>query len=48
LRGALGDRPWVEFMTDPRVRLEFVSYQALHRELRNPLALSGWHTFDTS
>ncbi len=48
LRGALDDPPWAEFMTEPRIRFQFVSYQALYQELLNPLGESGWHTFDTN
>jgi len=48
LRGASDNPPWAEFMTDPRIRFEFPSYQALYGELLNPLRLAGWHTFDAN
>jgi hypothetical protein len=46
-RGALGNPPWAEFITEPRIRFAFASYEALYRELLDPLGRAGWHTFDT-
>ena len=45
-RGALDDPPWVEFMNERRTRFEFETYEALCAELRRPLGLADWFTFD--
>lgn len=39
---------WVEFMSDPRMRLEFESWEEMIAELLGPLRSAGWHTFDTN
>jgi hypothetical protein len=46
-RGALDNPPWAQFMNERRTRFEFTSYEALYKELLDPLKRAGWHTFDT-
>ena len=47
-RGACDDPPWAAFSNERQTRFEFPSYDALYRELLNPLRKAGWHTFDTN
>lgn len=48
MRDATADRPWVTFMTEPPLRLEFEDYDALYSELLDSLAAIGKRTFDTT
>jgi hypothetical protein len=47
VRGACDNPPWAAFRNQRNTRFEFASYDALYRELLNPLGKAGWHTFDT-
>jgi hypothetical protein len=47
-RGACDNPPWAALMNERNTRFEFASYEALYRELLNPLKRAGWHTFDTN
>ncbi len=46
-RGADDNPPWAQFMNERGTRFEFASYEALYKELLNPLKKAGWQTFDT-
>jgi hypothetical protein len=46
-RGADDNPPWAQFMNERRTRFEFASYEALYKELLDPLKRAGWQTFDT-
>ena len=46
-RGAVDNRPSAQLMNERRTRFEFTSYEALYKELLDPLKRAGWHTFDT-
>jgi hypothetical protein len=48
MRDALAERPWVRFMTNPPIRLEFDDRDALYSELLDPLMAVGKHTFDST
>ena len=48
MRDTTAERPWVTFMTELPLRLEFEDYDALYSELLDPLAAVGKHTFDTT
>ena len=45
-RGAVDNRPSAQLMNERRTRFEFTSYEALYKELLDPLKRAGWHTFD--
>ena len=46
-RGAVDNRPSAQLMNERRTHFEFTSYEALYKELLDPLKRAGWHTFDT-
>jgi hypothetical protein len=48
LRGAIDEPPWFQFLNRRRTQFEFKDYEHIRSALLQPLATSGWRTWDAS
>jgi hypothetical protein len=48
LQGAIDDPPWFQFLNRRRTQFEFKDYEHIQSALLQPLARSGWRTWDAT
>jgi hypothetical protein len=48
LRGAIDEPPWFQFLNRRRTQFEFKDYEHIQSALLQPLARSGWLTWDAT
>ncbi len=48
LRGAIDTPPWFQFLNRRRTQFEFKDYEHIQSHLLQPLARSGWRTWDAT